>query len=40
MIENGADLAPLMGAYSFSGRDPNKEEDEQAEEAKTIHDAS
>ena len=34
MIENGADLAPLMGTFSFSGRDPNLEESDEEEEEK------
>ena len=29
MIGDGADLAPLMGTFSFSGRDPNREQDEE-----------
>ena len=33
MIGDGADLAPLMGTFSFSGRDPNRE---QEEERKTL----
>ena len=27
MIGDAADLAPLMGTLSFSGRDPNKHDD-------------
>ena len=29
MIGDGADLAPLMGTFSFSGRDPNREGEEE-----------
>ena len=29
MLGDGADLAPLMGTFSFSGRDPNQEDDEE-----------
>ena len=37
MIGDGADLAPLMGTFSFSGRDPNQEDDDfLAEERKTL----
>jgi len=36
MIDNGADLAPLMGTFSFSGRDTNYEDEERIEEKKTV----
>ena len=32
MLGDGADLAPLMGTFSFSGRDPNKDSDDSEEE--------
>ncbi len=34
LIGDGADLAPLMGAFSFTGRDPNQD-DNGAEEEKS-----
>ncbi len=34
LIGDGADLAPLMGAFSFTGRDPNQD-DQGAEEEKS-----
>ena len=27
LIGDASDLAPLMGTYSFSGRDPNRDDD-------------
>ena len=29
LIGDGADLAPLMGTYSFTGRDPNQDDTEE-----------
>ena len=34
MIGDGADLAPLMGTFSFTGRDPNRDDDDGFEESK------
>lgn len=34
MIGDGADLAPLMGTFSFTGRDPNRDDDDGFEENK------
>ena len=28
MAGDGADLAPLMGTFSFTGRDPNREDEQ------------
>ena len=28
LIGDASDLAPLMGTYSFSGRDPNRDDDQ------------
>ena len=33
MIGDGSDLAPLMGTFSFSGRDPNAIDDQRDEES-------
>ena len=32
MIGDGSDLAPLMGTFSFSGRDPNQFDDEETKQ--------
>ena len=34
MIGDGADLAPLMGTFSFTGRDPNRDDNDGFEESK------
>ena len=35
MIGDGADLAPLMGTFSFSGRDPNRDDEHEETKAST-----